>query len=60
MRFILPNAPDATATSYATKTGESVTVKLPCSAAEKAEIEQVLGIQMVEAPERPKKTDGEK
>jgi len=59
MRFILPHAPDATATSFATKAGDSITIKLPCSEAEKVQIETALGIAMVGAPERPKKTDGD-
>ena len=60
MRYILPYAPDATATSYATKIGDSVTIQLPCSAGERVELEQVLGIEMAEAPERHKKTDGDR
>ena len=59
MKYILPHAPDAHATSFATKEGASITIKLPCSAAEKVQIETVFGIAMVEAPERPKKTDGD-
>ena len=59
MRYILPHAPDATATSFTTKAGDSVTVSLPCTEAERVQIETVLGIAMVPAPERPKKTDGD-
>lgn len=62
MAFILPYAPDATSTSFIhPKTNETVTVSLPCSEKERALIERVQGIEMVEvAPERPKKTDGDK